>query len=156
MPVLKFSLFDKKRREKRLSSGIKSTYRIISKNVTGICHISIEGRYFVCTNDGTYKFTDDSYIIKKNKPFYCQQIIDGKRVQIQELGTLHISNERTYLPFAPGIVCVGDIVYNETYKLTLFRLKDTYIDNSSDIAKDAWYFFKDNYETIRNNIEKKL
>ena len=153
MPVINFSLFDKKHREKRLSNKSKSVYKVVKKNIIGICHITIEGKYFiVCEDNITYKFTDDSYTIKKNKPFYCQQIIDGKRVQIRELGTIHISNEKTFLPFAPGICCVGDIVYNETYKLTLFKLKDTYIDNSSDLAKQAWYYFRDNYEEIRRNI----
>lgn len=154
MPVINFSLFNKKQKEKRLSSKTKSVYRIIKKDITGICHITIEGKYFIICEDGiSYKFTDDSYIIKKGKPFYSQQIINNKRTQIKELGKVRISDEKTYLPFAPGIICIGNIVYNETYKLTLFKLKNTYIDNSSQIAKDAWYFFRDNYNTIRENIE---
>lgn len=151
MPIFNPKLFDKKKRETKTISN-KFTYKILKKTVIGVCCITNTGEYFVVTEDKSYKFSDDSYIIKKDKPFYAQQIINGKRVQIISNRYENYSNKLTYLPFAPGVCCIGDIVYNEITKLTVFKLKDTFIDKTSQIALNAWNFFVKNYDEIRHNI----
>ena len=150
MPIFNPKLFDKKKKERKVVS--KFTYKVLKKTVIGVCYITNEGEYFIVTEDKSYKFSDDSYIIKKDKPFYAQQIVNGKRVQIVNNRYENVSNKLTYLPFAPGVCCIGDVVYNEVTKLTVFKLKDTFIDKTSQIALDAWHFFVKNYDKIRNNI----
>lgn len=151
MPVFNPKLFSKKNKEKRVKNN--NTYKILTKNIKGICCITSDAEYFIVTDNGNYKFSDDSYIIQKDKPFYSQQLIEGKRLQVRELKVRKTSNKETFLPFAPGVTCIGDIIYNEITKNKVFRLKDTYIDNTSSIAIDAWHFFVDNYPTIRKVIE---
>lgn len=151
MSIFDPKLFDKKSRAKRTNKTY--TYRVIHKTIIGVCGITLTGSYFVMTENGNYKFSDDSYIIKNNKPFYSQQIIDGKRLKIVEIKTNTKSNESTYLPFAPGVCCIGSIVYNEELKIKVFCLKDTFIDKNSKVANDAWEFYRKNYEEIRKHIK---
>jgi len=154
MPIFNPKLFDKKNRNKRLNKNIY-TYEVLEKTVIGVCGITIEGNYFVVTEKGTYKFSDDSYTIRTDKPFYSQQIIDGKRLQVTELHKQIVrGNDKTYLPFAPGVCCIGSVVINKTLNIKVFKLKNTFIDKTSKVANDMWQYYKNNYEQIRKNIKQ--
>ena len=83
------------------------------------------------------------------------QIIDGKRLRIIEItDEKKRYNEKLFLPFAPGVCCIGSIVKNNITKIILYRIKKTFIDNGNQIAKDAWKYYVDNYNKIIKNLNK--
>lgn len=126
---------------------------ILHKKIKGVINITINGDYFISTEQGCYKFTNESYIIKENKPFYAQQLINNKRVCIKEINNKRISVKGLYLPFAPGIIGIGNIIKDYKTNLILFELKKTEIDKNNFEAKEALRYFREHYDEIYLNMK---
>lgn len=125
---------------------------ILHKKIKGVINITIKGDYFISTEQGNYKFTNESYIIKPNKSFYAQQLVDSKRVCIKEINSKRTSVKGLYLPFAPGIIGIGNIVKDCKTNLILFELKKTEIDKNNLEAKEALKYFREHYDEIYLNM----
>lgn len=135
-------------KKKRTSKPKPKTNSNIKKNVTMICEININGNYFATNEEGTvhYPFTAQSYKVLCHK-FYAIELYKGKRLECKTLKDNKCS--RGYLPFAPGIGILGDIITLED-KTCVFDFKQV-IEIDSDKAKECFLFYRNNYNEIRMN-----
>ena len=113
-----------------------------------ICEININGNYFVTDEAGEvhYPFTKESYKRPTNV-IYAIQLVNGKRLRRNE--SKDTVCHRGYIPFAPGVGVVGDIITLEN-KNKVFDFKKV-IDIDSDKAKECFLFYRNNYDEIRTN-----
>lgn len=120
----------------------------IKKNVPMICEININGNYFVTNEEGTvhYPFTKESYKVHCHK-FYAIELYKGKRLECKTLKDKECS--KGYIPFAPGIGVLGDIITLED-KTCVFDFKET-VEIESNKAKECFLFYRNNYDEIRTN-----
>lgn len=134
--------------KKKRSIKNKSSNKNIQKNVTMICEININGNYFVTNEEGTihYPFTDRSYKAICSKS-YAIELVKGKRLRYKSLKETKCP--KGYLPFAPGVGVLGDIITLEN-KTCVFDFKQT-TDIDSDKAKECFLFYRNNYDEIRMN-----
>ena len=99
-----FSVPVKKQKQKTQKVNLK-LYNTIVKNVYCIATIDINGNYKALRlDDGeSLLITSRSYNIKTNQ-FYCQKLIDNKRLEIITLQNKKEFNVPwLHLPFAPGV-----------------------------------------------------
>ena len=131
-------------------------YNIIKKNIYCVASIDLEGKYYALdieTNE-RYIITSRSYSAKTTT-YYAQELIDGKRLKIIELKR---KNNNTmpdlYLPFAPGVGLLGDLVKsNISENNILFDLKKTFdMPRDNELSHNELINFKNNYEEIRKKI----
>ena len=120
----------------------------IKKNVPMICEININGNYFATNEEGTvhYPLTKNSYKVPCHK-FYAIELYKGKRLECKTLKDNKCS--KGYLPFAPGIGILGDIITLED-KTCVFDFKEL-VEIESNKAKECFLFYRNNYDEIRTN-----
>lgn len=134
--------------KKKKISKPKETNSNIKKNVTLICEVNINGNYFATdeSGDAHYPFTKESYKVKCSR-FYAIELYKGKRLDCKTLKESACT--RGYLPFAPGVGLLGDIITLED-KTQVFDFKQV-VDITSDKAKECFLFYRNNYNEIRTN-----
>lgn len=153
-----FSAVPKK--NKSHSKPVKiNIYQTIRKNVYCVASIDLNGNYYAIdieTNE-KYIISSKSYSIK-TKVYYGQQLINGKRLQVIELKQQDLSNRGAlYLPFAPGVGLLGNLVQNKSLNnFIMFDLIRTFdMPKDNELACNEFLYFRNNYETIRENIMNK-
>lgn len=153
-----FSIVPKKNRAK--SNRVKTNiYTIIKKNIYCVAGIDLDGTYYAIdieTNE-KYIISSRSYSIKTNV-YYSQELINGKRLHIIELKKRNVNNRpMIYLPFAPGVGLLGNLVKNTVIgNNIMFDLIKTFdMPKNNEIACNEFFNFKNNYEEIRKNIINK-
>ena len=153
-----FSAVPKK--NKSYSKPIKiNIYQTIKKNVYCVASIDLYGNYYAIdieTNE-KYIISSKSYSIK-TRIYYSQHLIDGKRLQIIELKQQDLSNRKAfYLPFAPGVGLLGNLVQNKSLNnFIMFDLIRTFdMPKDNELACNEFLYLRNNYETIRENIMNK-
>ena len=153
-----FSIVPKKNRAK--SNKVKTNiYTIIKKNIYCVAGIDLDGTYYAIdieTNE-KYIISSRSYSIKTNV-YYSQELINGKRLHIIELKKRNVNNRpMIYLPFAPGVGLLGNLVKNTVIgNNIMFDLIKTFdMPKNNEIACNEFFNFKNNYEEIRKNIINK-
>lgn len=120
----------------------------IQKNVTMICEININGNYFATDELGEvhYPFTKESYKVPCSI-LYAIELYKGKRLERRTLKETVCT--KGYIPFAPGIGVVGDVItLNDKSKVFNFK---KIIELNSDKARECFLFYRDNYNEIRIN-----
>lgn len=152
--IFDFSIFEKKKKTNTQKTNIK-LYNVVIKNVYCIATIDINGVYKAMdiNTSETYLFTSSSYKIKTNQ-YYSQQLIDNKR-----LGVITLDKNKKflspwlYLPFAPGVGLIGNIVKSEINGELMFDLNKTFtMPKDNELARKAFIFYRENYTEIYNNI----
>lgn len=149
------------KKQKRQSQPIKvKLYDIVYKNVYCVAGINFDGTYHainIATGEN-YIITSKSYHLK-TKVYYAQQIIDNKRLQVNTLQNIKEFNVPwLYLPFAPGVGMVGNIVKSKCSKneTLLFDLNRTFdMPKEHPLSRNEFLYFRDNYKDIYNNILKR-
>lgn len=133
--------------KKKISKPKKSNLSI-KRNVTLICEVNINGQYFATNEYGDvhYPFTEQSYKVKCSR-FYAIELYKNKRLDCKILKESTCG--KGYLPFAPGIGVLGDIITLEN-KTCVFDFKRV-VDIDSDKAKECFLFYRNNYNEIRTN-----
>lgn len=109
----------------------------IRENVQMVVHFDEnEQTYFVTDLNGIirYEFTKESFNVQ-NGTYYSKELVEGRNFCI--ITTDKVGNN--YLPFAPGLIVMGDLVFEDN------SLKFNFIEvtkNKNDISKDAFIKFK--------------
>jgi len=115
-----------------------------------ICEININGLYFATDYEGTvhYPLSDNSYALKC-KIHYAKTLYKGTRLEYTLLQDKKCGSG--YLPFAPGIGLIGDVIKLDN-GTEVFDVKKTFVcaaDNEK--ANECFLFYKRNYDEIRAN-----
>lgn len=131
----------------------KEYSNIIERNVEGIICVNLNGEFSIHKDsENSYKIHPSSYsckdkseiyplLIDKNKSRICWYRMENK----QEL------NNKSYLPFSPGLIAIGDIIKeNNTIYFKINKVKS---NNSNKSCKEAFNYFKNNYKEIMKNIK---
>jgi hypothetical protein len=130
-------------------------YTNVIKNVYCIAIIDINGIYKALNiNTGEeYIITSRSYNVKTTQ-YYSQQLVNDKRIQVISLNpTKEFMAPWLYLPFAPGVGMLGNLVKSEISENLMFDLNKTFkMPKDNELARDAFLYFRDNYNVIYNNI----
>ena len=152
-----FSAVPKK--NKSNSKQIKvNLYSVIRKNIYCVASIDLEGKYYALNIETNEKYiiSSRSYNIKTNI-YYAQELIDGKRLKIIELKRKITNTPEIYLPFAPGVGLLGDLVKSNVSENNIFfDLKKTFdMPRDNEISHNELINFKNNYEEIRKKIIEK-
>lgn len=130
-------------------------YETVVKNVYCVATIDINGMYYALDiNSGdSFLLTSRSYCVKTTQ-FYSQQLVNNKRLEVITLNKVkEFTTPWLYLPFAPGVGMLGNIVKSKFSKGLMFDLTKTFnMPKTNEIARDAFLFFRDNYDTIYQNI----
>lgn len=153
-----FSAVPKK--NKTHSKPVKiNIYQTIKKNVYCVASIDLNGNYYAIDIETNKKYiiSSKSYSIK-TKVYYSQQLINGKRLQVIELKQQDLSNRGAlYLPFAPGVGLLGDLVQSKvSNNVIMFDLIRTFdMPKENELACNKFLYFRNNYEKIRENIMNK-
>lgn len=157
MPYFDFSAISKSKKKSNRQAAPKE-YKNIKKGVNAVCFISLEGRYMAVEleTQKSYVLSPRSFNIKTNE-FYAQQLIDGKRIQCITLKDKDkFDSPQFYLPFAPGVGLIGNIIENNFTKGVSFDLIKTFkMPKDNEIAKQAFLFYRNNYKEIYNKILEK-
>lgn len=149
------------KKQKRQSQSIKiNIYEVVEKNVCCVAGINFDGLYHA-VNISTgehYVITSKSYRLK-TKTYYAQQLISNKRLQVSTLKTIKEFNRPwLYLPFAPGVGLIGNVVKTKYLKDTviMFDLQRTFdMPKEHPLSRSEFLYFRDNYSDIYNNILKR-
>ena len=127
---------------------------IIKENIEGVINVELNGTFYVLDSEkNKYNINIKNYSCK-NKTVVYPLLIDTKnnsRIKyIRNENKQELSN-KAYLPFAPGLCVKGDIILkdNKTY----FNIKNIYVDNNVEGAKEAFKFYKENFKVIIKNIK---
>ena len=149
-----FSVPIKKQKSSNKKLAVK-LYTTITKNIYCVATIDIDGNYrAVDINTGnSFIITSRSYHLKTNQ-YYCQQLIDNKRLGIITLDKKEkFDRPWLYLPFAPGVGMVGNIVESNVNSVKMFDLNKTFImPKTNPLSKEAFIYYKENYKEIYNKI----
>ncbi len=126
----------------------KNTNVVESKEL--ICEVNINGFYFATDYEGTvhYPLTENSYSLNC-KIHYAKELYKGTRLQYTLLENKKCG--RGYLPFAPGVGLIGDIIKLNDGSLA-FDVKKTFeCASDNNKANECFLFYKTNYNEIRAN-----
>ncbi len=130
-------------------------YTNVIKNVYCVAIIDINGIYKALdiNNGKEYIITSRSYNVKTTQ-YYSQQLIDNKRIQVISLNAINaFTAPWLYLPFAPGVGMLGNLVKSEINETLMFDLNKTFkMPKDNELARNAFLYFRDNYNVIYNNI----
>ena len=152
--IFDFSVPVKKQKSNNKKVNIK-LYTIITKNVYCIATIDIDGNYRALNiNTGeSFIITSRSYHLKTNQ-YYSQQLIDDKRLGVITLDKKENFNRPwLYLPFAPGVGMVGNIVKSDINSTIMFDLNKTFVmPKNNSLSKEAFIYYKNNYKEIYSKI----
>ena len=149
-----------KKSKKNVVRTTQKIYDVIQKNVICVCSIHYDGNYVAISleNGKELQITSKSYHIK-TKNYYCQQLVEGKRVQAIQLDVKEEFNTPwLYLPFAAGVGMVGNIVKLNTInsEIIMFDLTRTFdMPKTHPLAISEFLYYRDNYKNIYNNICKR-
>lgn len=130
-------------------------YKTVRKNIYCVAIIDINGNYFArdIISGENYIITSRSYNIKTTI-CYSQQLVENKRIKgIKLKGIESFKTPWLYLPFAPGVGLLGNIVKTNYDSRLLFDLNQVFdMPKDNDFAREAFLYYRDNYETIYNCI----
>lgn len=151
MPIFNFSIPVKKESKRKVNTNVSRTYNIIEKDVLGVVFITLEASFYVYTNRGEFKFTDDSFSCKNIKNVYAQLLDTNKQRILCVRAERKIECDKdVFLPFAAGVCVIGNIV-EDRFKTLRFNFKKAFVDADNKIAQKALNFWRTNYEVISEN-----
>jgi hypothetical protein len=153
MPSFSFAVVAK-RQQKRSVPAITLT-KVYTK-VEGVVGITIEGNYYVKVGGREFPITAISFNCEGKECIYSKELHDERRLAIYRLPTEKHAKHAGYLPFAPGSCVIGDIVTMSNNIRYTFNIKKVYYNPANNDAKNEYIFWRDNYDTIRNNQSSKL
>lgn len=144
MPTFDFSIIGK------INKANNKKVAIINKNIIGIVHISIDGEFYINANNRAIPIFFECFSkINKNK-LYCINLYNNKRLCIiRDKKCITKIDNKNYLPFAPGCIVKGDIIKDKN--IEVFKIKTITTEYDNIEAKQAFMFWKNNYETIKKN-----
>lgn len=141
-------------------------YTIVEKNIVAVCFFDLEKLWYVIPinfvtltlENCFYKFTNESYFIKSDKPKYSTCIINNKFISVNEINYVKRGdkkyNDNIYMPFMAGVLCKGNLIKNNVTGIILFDLKDTKTDWKHQACKDSIKDYIKNYELYKPIIER--
>lgn len=147
--------FDFTNRKPKLKSKRK-LFDIINKNVFGACHIDISGNYHISHGNKLYDIHKECYDTKGKTILFPQHIKPDeirKIAYIREKKDAYKVSDYIYLPFIAGVIVKGNIVNFKNNEV--FDIKEIILNTFNDESVEAFKFYKDNYEEIRENIRSK-
>lgn len=152
MPIFNFNPV-KSKKTNRIKKIIDS--EIVEKHVEGVVCIKLDGSFYVLVDKAyVYKIYIDNYSCKNKEQVFSLQL-DSKtktRICYLRIENRQALSNKCYLPFAPGCCVKGNIIKKGCN--IYFDIKKVFINNEFDYAKEAFNFFKNNYEEIMNNRMK--
>lgn len=137
------------------SNKQRNLFTIIKKHIIGIVHINIDGCYYINVNNETIPIFYKCYTNIKQNKLYSRELLDNKRLcVIKNKKSLSTFKTNKYLPFAPGCIVEGNIIKDNKTNTLFFDIKKIKTEYENKEAKEAFLFWKNNYDKIKNNINE--
>ena len=156
MPVFDFFKVTTKKERVVKKNNTDGKYSIIQKNLNCIVHIDIEANYYIKVVDKNYPIIPENYDCKDVPEIYAQCLDEnGHRMLWIRNNVNPQSLPKQYIPFAPGIKVIGNIVLNNYTKQEMFKIKKICYDEHTNEGLEALQFYKNNYAIIQNAIKNK-
>ena len=135
-----------------------SLYDTLIKNVYCIATINSDGTYYALDIESgdSFLLTSRSYCVRTTQ-YYAQQLVNNKRIEVITLTKIKEFNAPwLYLPFAPGVGMLGNIVKSKFSDGLMFDLTKTFkMPKDNELAREAFLFYRENYAEIYQNILNK-
>lgn len=152
MPSFNFVAIKKKDKAKAKSSKNE----IITRKVSGVVFINLNGDYYVKVANEDYNITPESYSVKGKQIIYRRGYdLPTNLVYVRTLDNLIELNPLFWTPFGAGCIVYGDTIVNKLINSKTFVVKKIEVDYSDEIAHEARLFYKEHYKEINDNIKKK-
>lgn len=152
MAIFNFN-FNIKEKPKNIKS---EKHKILEENIEGVVNVELNGTFYITDlENNRFEIYPKNYNCKGISKVY-PLLIDNKT----NSRICYIRNEnkqelihKAYLPFAPGLCVKGNII--EEYGSKYFNIKEIFINNGIENARNAFKFYKENYKEIIKNIKSK-
>lgn len=155
MPSFSFTVAPKAKKKRATNTNTFKT-EILKKNIIGIVWIDINAKYSVKVDDNTYKIHPKCFSCKGKRNIYLQEHTEKGRVcYIRDADSRVERNTCNFLPFAPGCIVSGNIVYSNLLDITYFDIKKVDYNYSSREAHNALAFYRKHQEEINTIIHKR-
>lgn len=149
-------IVSKKKQSVRKDTYSQGKYSVVGKEYEGIVCISLDGNYYVRIEDQTYNIISENYNTENVSKVYLQKLdSNGQRILLIRSLLVNKKISNVYLPFAPGIYVIGDIVVNNYTKEIMFNIKKILHDDKDNGCHQALKFYQDNYDIIQKALKAK-
>ena len=151
MPLFSFSSTKKKNKTNVVR---QNKYTILIKGLEGIVCINNEGKYIVRSNNTLYNIKPENYSCVGHSRIYKQDVSKAERICWIRTDKYVDYSPKKWLPFAPGVIVIGDIVKHNISNREMFNIKKVLFEVFTNESFDAFQYFKSNFDKYLKHLNE--